>query len=435
MSMKNINPKLGWLASVSAAVLLSGCATSLANRTPLDIASNSVRRTDTVTGVSEVITPYVKAFPGRRRDISGIAQLRTAGPFTDDKGAVQRGGAYLDVTLKYATVSPDPAEMRLYNNVSWAGGEVALLAEFGAAVTDCREEIRESYTPTSYGHYGNYGYYGRGYGHGYGYGHYDDDGHGGDHDGDGDVDDDDDDMPTTPPNTGDATPAVSPPRPPNPRRHGLPLPHPDGPGTEPEFDPDLRRRGPSATMSRPVVSRRRPVPAAVSSKPAPKPTVSRPKSTSTPKSRPAAKTETRSRPSVNRTFSRTNNSRTSARKPVRREVHYYPRDPYYDTGYRSVTVRHKCDRRENLRVFIPRERLDAAEQNGLLLYLRPRAGREEVLALPTNYIAGFKLAAFSPEGQRLTIPGNAVRLSQKPKTTLPSKAEPDASAPIIYGEN
>ena len=433
--MKNLNLKLGLLANLSAAVLISGCATSLASRTPVDIASNSVRRTDAGTGVSEILAPYVKAFPAKRRGITGKAQLRTAGDFTDDKGIVQRGGAYLDVILNYATVSPDPAETRLYNNINWAGGEAALLAEFGAAVLDCREEIRETYTPTSYGHYGNYGYYGRGYGHGHGYGHYDDDGHGGDHDGDGDVDGDDDDMPTTQPGTGNDTtgdgdtPTVRRPR--RPRRRPGVAPQLDGPGTEPEFDPNLRRRVPSTAAPKPVVSRRRPVPAVSSPRPAPKPkpTVSRPKP------KPAAKTETKSRPSVNRSFSKTNNRRTSARKPVSHELRYYPRDNYYGGGYRDVTVRYKCDRQETLRVFIPRDRLDAAEQNGLLLYLRPKAGREEVLALPTNYITGFKLAAYSPEGKRLTIPGSPVRLSRKAETILPPKAEPDASAPIIYGEN
>ena len=60
---------------VSAATL-SACATTLANRTPIDIASNSVRRTDPITGISEVLAPKVKAFSFRRASVRGQAQLQ-----------------------------------------------------------------------------------------------------------------------------------------------------------------------------------------------------------------------------------------------------------------------------------------------------------------------------------------------------------------------
>ena len=120
---------------------------------------------------------------------------------------------------------------------------------------------------------------------------------------------------------------------------------------------------------------------------------------------------------------------------IRKHLDYYPRDPYgYNRGPRDYVVRYICDRQETLRVFIPRERLDDAQANGLVLYVRPRGGLEEVLTLPPNYISGFKLAAWSPEGARLTIPAQAVL----PTHVQPDHANPnpaDNKKPIIYGEN
>ena len=93
-------------------------------------------------------------------------------------------------------------------------------------------------------------------------------------------------------------------------------------------------------------------------------------------------------------------------------------------------VNYSCQRQESLRVFIPRERLLAAEKNGLLLYLRPQNGIEETVVLPPNYISGFLLAAYTPAGERMTIEG-------KPDSAVPtaSKIEPSAHTPIIYGGN
>ncbi|MCF6329549.1 MAG: hypothetical protein L3J02_07110 [Henriciella sp.] len=122
-------------------------------------------------------------------------------------------------------------------------------------------------------------------------------------------------------------------------------------------------------------------------------------------------------------------------------MRYYPRDPYYNQGPTDYVVRRSCSRQENLRIFIPRERLDVAETNGLILYLRPRGGQEEVLSLPPNYISGFKLAAWSPEGSRLTIPGKPLSSVQVAQTPIPyrgdaaSTGKVDPNKPIIYGEN
>ncbi len=398
--------------SVSALSLLTACATSLAHRTPIDIASNSVRRVDTLSGVNEILAPSVKAFSARRGGVSGKAQLRTAGPFTDDKGIVQRGGAYLDVLVNYATATPNPEEARLYNQVRWAGGEPALLAEFGGSVLDCREDLREirSYPSSGYGYYG--GIFGTGYGRGHRKhkkdhnGDHGDHGNHGDHDNDHDNDGDHTDHDDT--NDHDSANHPAPGRPTRPRRprpHDV-APQPDGPGTEPSIP----------RVHKPVVYRPHPAPRTTRPRPAP---VSKP----APKPRPVSK----HKPAVNRVFGHTNNGRTRAKHSMKRHLDYDPVVSYYDPSPSGYVVRRRCDRQENLRIFIPRERLDAVDHSGLQLYLRPKAGREEVLTLTANYIAGFKLAAYSPEGERLTIPGRPIRFESKPE-------RPDPKKPIIYGE-
>ncbi|MCF6275097.1 MAG: hypothetical protein L3J05_04970, partial [Robiginitomaculum sp.] len=255
--MKTHVKKLRVVLLVSTAVL-TACATNLANRTPIDIASNSVRRTDALSGISEVLAPQVKAFSSRRASVRGKAQLRTAGPFTDDKGVVYSGGAYLEVLLNYNSATPNPAEARIYDQASWPGGEPALLADFGASVLDCREDVRAipqyQYTPI-YGAWG-YGHVhddhcdhdvgGSGYGH-YGRGHVHDDncGH--------DVDRDDGSntvivLPTTDPRP--VSRPVS--RPDRPRRRpGVVAPHTDGPGTDPDERPRRPRTGPNDPVPHP----------------------------------------------------------------------------------------------------------------------------------------------------------------------------------------
>lgn len=100
-------------------------------------------------------------------------------------------------------------------------------------------------------------------------------------------------------------------------------------------------------------------------------------------------------------------------------------------------VDYTCQRQETVRVFIPRERLLAAEKNGLLLYLRPRNGIEETVVLPPNYISGFLLAAYSPDGQRFAVQkGQPQTAIKSPKTEIPAPiSEPSARTPIIYGGN
>lgn len=429
MTMTHISSKTTIFLPVTLMLLLSGCATSLASRTPIDIASNSVRRTDTHSGISEILAPRVKMFSGNRRGVTGSAQLRTAGPFTDTNGIVHKDGAYIDVLINYSTATPNPDEGRMYNSVSWPGGEAALLADFGTSVLDCRQDIRESYIPTNHGYYGYGGYY-RGSGVGYGpYGPYDDyyDGRSGGHghggaqpiDDDGDDSDDGTDTPTT----DDSTPAPTRPRT-RPRRRPQDDgngPHLDAPGTEPT-GPRVRPR--PRMSSKPTVSRRRPVSSVSKSKPVSKPV----RSTSTPKStRPTPRSV--SKPSVSK---RPETRRSDARAKFDRELNYYAHSPYNLGGYRDVSVRYRCLRQETVRVFVPRDRLNGASGSGLALYLRPRSGREEQMILPSNYINGFKLAAYSPQGEQLTIQGAPVQFNQSQKTV--SKLPPKANTPIIYGQ-
>jgi len=457
------NFKLVLLVSAAA---LTACATNLANRTPIDIASNSVRRTDALSGVSEVIAPRVSVFSGRRSGVRGQAQFRTAGPFTDDAGKVHTGGAYLDISMKYTSATPNPAEARMYDQANWPGGQPALIADYGASVLDCREDVRAipQYTPIygawGFGHihddycsHDGYGYpgWGRGYGH-YGHGHVHDDDCGHDVDRDGDT------VVVRP--TTDPRPTV----PRRPRRPGDVTPHPDGPGTDPDVRPRRPRTGPGDPLPRPraipyttkrAVSRPRPDIVSPKSVPRPRPVsrpvsrpavqsgpkiVSRPAPVSKPVSRPVSKpiskpkSTYKPKPQVSRP-QRTPTPRVTPRTNVRRQMNYYPRDRYYNQGPTDYVVRRSCDRQENLRVFVPRGRLDAAEAQGLVLYVSPRGGQEEMLVLPPNYISGFKLAAWSPEGERLTMPGKVNRPVQAVQTATPYQAKPDPNKPIIYGEN
>lgn len=417
MTYMKLKPAL--FLSFSAFALLQGCATSLANRTPVDIASNSVRHLDPISGISEILGPRVGVFTSNDTGISGSAQLRTAGAFTDNKGQVFKDGTYLDILINYTTPTPAPQESRGFDTANWAGGQEALLAEYGAAVLDCRQDIRENYTP-AYNSYGyGYGNSGRRYNGGRRHDHDNgrdrdrdrnhDNGRDRDRDHDRDRDTDNDDT-----KQGQNAPTRTPTRTP-----GLPDRYTPTPGDrdlslEPYLSNGPRRGGikPSTRQSSP---RRGGIkPSTVRPQPMPEPRVvspaPRPVPTVTPTPKPVVKP----------------NTRRKDFEPVKgKELNYYPGDPYYGGGYTDVTVRTRCAREESLRVFVPKERLDDAEYRGLVLYLRPRAGREEALFLPPNYVTGFKLAAYSPQGPEFTMQGEPITIenNNKPK-----------DKPIIYGQ-
>ena len=414
--LDNIMTKLksSLLLSFSVFVFLPGCATSLANRTPIDIASNSMRHTDPLSGVSEILAPRVKVFDTSRSNIGGNAQLRTAGAFTTKNGLVLRGGSYLDILINYTTATPRPEDARQYDTVSWAGGKEALLADFGMSVLDCRQDIRENYIPSYPYGYSNYGYgYSGGYGRGYrprGYG-YDD--HGKDH------------GPKHEPRhkgkpkekpTMKPMPNMGKPKPPRPddeardrppRRKGYPRIPSNSRIDLDDLDRSRRQRPTRANTYTPAIRPPRPArPSAVSAPVVPKPVASTPrpvqKAPPTPKPRPISKPRPTPKP---RPQNKSKPGRPEIEDIFQRERNYYPGDPYYDEGYRDISVSYRCVREESLRIFIPIDRLNIAEQRGLVLYLRPQTGREEALFLPSNYITGFNMAAYSPEGAGLAIQG------------------------------
>ncbi|GHA98544.1 hypothetical protein GCM10009069_21820 [Algimonas arctica] len=88
-----------------------------------------------------------------------------------------------------------------------------------------------------------------------------------------------------------------------------------------------------------------------------------------------------------------------------RVVHdMFPGDGYDDAIV--VSSQRDCAREDQLVLFIPNERLDAARFDGLTLILRdvtydPRTGRttvyeERPLYIPPNYIEGFRIATSRP---------------------------------------
>lgn len=398
MTLLKLKPAL--LVSFSALAFLSGCATSLASRTPVDIASNSVRHTDPLSGVSEILGPRVKVFTDSGSAISGTAMLRTAGAFTDKNGRVFRDGTYLDIEINYTTPTPAPQETRGFDSANWAGGKEALLAEYGASVLDCRQDIRENYTPRY-----NYGYgytdYRGGYNGGRRHNHDRDRDHGDDkNNGQGSTPN----NPTMPPRTvtPNPTPSPTPALPdrftPTPGERDLSLePYRGGRGFRTGGIKPSPARPQAISPPRPIKAEPRAIPRTPPKAQPPKPVV---------KFKPGRK-------AVQRTMGT--------------ELQYYPGDPYYEGGYRDVTVRYRCVRQESLRVFVPKQRLDDAEYRGLALYLRPQVGREEAVFLPPNYIAGFKLAAYSPEGPEFTIQGEPIDLGKQVKPA-------PADKPIIYGQ-
>ncbi len=426
--MTKLKFKPALLLSLSVLAILPACATSLASRTPIDIASNSVRHTDPLSGVSEILAPRVKVFDTSRSNIGGNAQLRTAGAFTDKNGLVLRGGSYLDILINYTTATPQPEEARQYDTVSWAGGTEALLADFGMSVLDCRQDIRENYIPSypygysnyGYGYSGGYGGYGRGYRpRGYGY-----DDHGRDHGPKHEPRDKGNPkmkpMPNKPmPNMG----KPKPPRPDDeardrpPRRKGYPRIRPDSRIDPDDLDQARRQRPTRANTYTPAVRPPRPArPSAANAPTLPKPVASTPrpvqKAPAISRPRPAPKPRPTPKP---RPQNKSKPGRPEIKDIFQREHNYYPGDPYYDGGIRDISVSYRCVREESLRIFIPKDRLNIAEQRGLVLYLRPQTGREEALFLPPNYITGFKMAAYSPEGAGLAIQGAPVDFS-KPAT-------------------
>jgi hypothetical protein len=495
---------------LASAVTFGGCTTTLEHRTPIDIASNSVRITYPENDVNEILAPPVETFTELRAKVKGMAQLRTAGPFTDAEGAISEGGAYLDVLINYKSASPNPLETRQYSQAYWPGGEAAQLADFGTSVLDCRSDVRNvrrfplgsGYGGYGYG-YGNYGYGNYGYG---GYGHSSRRRHNrpARHGSNDSINDHTDhnlhtnhnqhtndnlhdgsasaermggnnivggsiarpELPNVPgqdhAKKSTSKRAVSRPRPELAARSApnvastsnAALGHTSAPATNSAHSSSSGRS--SLERSHATTRQHR------NSRPQSNSTHSSTRSLSSGSSRSHNSGSSSSRShssgssssrghssgrSSSSSSSSSSHSSGSGHSRSARHLNYYPTDPFYNPGYIDTVVRRYCERQENLRVFVPRERLEQAKLGGLNLLIRPRGGREEVLDLPPNYISGFMLAAWTPEGQKMTIPVRALPRQITPQAEQEQEAQtqtnapkaktpkPDPTQPIIYGDN
>ena len=392
------------MAMAAASVIsLTACATSIQNRSPSDIAAKAYTAVDSYTGLQQTRLPAFSPFEWGQ-GVTGNAQLQTAEVFQG-----KSGGSWLDITLRYDTPTPDPAEMRVYNKAKWAGGEDVVIADFAAAVMSCGDRV------TGYSNGGYGGYYGgvhglRGYGHGRGRvasrggsGHRLFNGPRG-------VDNSlrsaaaaDTDSATANTSTGS--------RPANGRRRGAGR---EGgrsgrvgePGT---VAPRADERPITRPRSNREARRNNPV-----------------RENRTTRQTPKARTRTRTAPK--------RNTRPTKRSPIK-GMHF--EDPQsasvasqkiasantrlglsrgrsygFASGYRSYNygrfggygragglypahdyvVSSSCERQERIRVFVPKERMAAAERYGLNLYFRSNSGDERPVIVSPNYVMGYQMA-------------------------------------------
>ncbi len=362
------------------ALFLSACATSLSSLPPADIASKAVRAPDGFTGLTQTQLPAIAPFE-RSGSMNGQVRLLSAESFEG-----QTGGAWMDVALFYDTPGDDSDQMRVYKTLNWAGGEDAKLADFAASVASCEDRV------TSHG-YGGYGGYGRS---GFGYSNYDYFGH--------------------------RSGFFGHPRYRNHRtdrarsRSGKKSFSGALTSVINEVSRNSRPTSSPAPRSGPVTSR-----PAVTSRPSPRPTAR-------PSPRPTARSATRARPRSFETRSRDtlrsprrtrSNNETGRRfqnaqlaetaAPTRSassaRLRLSPISPYrrgYNYGHYSrlglgygpsdYIIKSACGRVEKLRVFVPKEKLAAAERYGLTLYARSESGDERTLTVPPNYVLAYQMA-------------------------------------------
>lgn len=390
------------MAIATASVIsLTACATSIQKRSPSDIAAKAYTVVDSYTGLKQTRLPAFSDFSWGQ-GVIGNAQLQTAEVFQG-----KSGGSWLDITLRYDTPTPNPSEMRVYNKAKWAGGEDVVIADFAAAVMSCGDRV------TGYSNGG--GYYGgvhglRGYGHGRGrvagrggLGHH---GYGGGLRGT------DDRVRSS---DGAITNAV--------RASSL--------GTRPDGG---RRGGASGADRRPSVGE----PGAVAPRADERP-ITRPRSNrETRRENPARETRSTRQTPKARTRTRTapkRSTRPTKREPIKGMHFEDPQSaqvasqkiasahsglglsrgirPYgFASGYRSYNygrfggygragglypthdyiVQSQCERQERIRVFVPKERMAAAERYGLSLYFRSNSGDESPVIVSPNYVMGYQMA-------------------------------------------
>lgn len=404
---------------MSGAVLLAAsCVTPVNERTPEEIAQRSFPVVDSYTGLQQLRSPSITQ-GGWARGTTATVYLQSAEPYQNFEG-----GAWLDVGLLYETPSANPAEMRVYNRARWAGGEKVLLADFSATVLSCEDRMQDV-SPA----YGN-GYYGAGY-YGGGNARREREGYGRRGDsrrrrGDRPRRDRDDGT-----DTGGGDDRPDRPRPGSDNRSVTDKPvvyrRPVGDvgGTPPPRRRDGRRASPTTPTSLPVPQSVSPPKPAPVSRPAPvvQPAPA-PKPKSRPKPKPRKPTISRRRNdaevlrfqdprlAVNVNGQKADNlSLSQTRNGAAVTINYrgynrgdYPRSYYgggfwSDYGPTNYVVTSSCRRREDMRVYVPRDLLQRAQGGqGLVLLLRGQNGGEREVHLSTNYITGFSMAQSRYDG-------------------------------------
>jgi len=73
------------------------------------------------------------------------------------------------------------------------------------------------------------------------------------------------------------------------------------------------------------------------------------------------------------------------------KLNFFPQGSYRSS---TVSVSQRCAREENLSVYIPRDRLDAARYDGLTILALDRDGKDIPIYIPPNYIEGFRQTVF-----------------------------------------
>ncbi len=124
---------------------------------------------------------------------------------------------------------------------------------------------------------------------------------------------------------------------------------------------------------------------------------SQPKQSRSKRSQPKFSQPQRSqpKPSINRAVNKS--FRRSHRSKGAKKLNFFPQGLNYGGGgyvAKTVTTSRRCAREENLSIYIPRDRLDAARYDGLTVLVLDRDGKDIPVYIPPNYIEGFRSTVF-----------------------------------------
>ena len=413
-----------FMAAVPVTASANSSSVNMPNVSAQQIAADVRVEYNNRSGERYYIAPTFDPFE-QDSSMAGSVNLRSTNGVTSIEGQDLRGGAILDMSFYYNSQGQDPYDMRGFGDGVHLNGEFAPVVLRDNRVLECSQNVHKTvynhqyyYTPRrSYSHYRPYRHYA---GH-FGYGWWDRPswrrgGHGyGNGDGWRRRRPDRPDRPRRRrPDTDDSDRV-----PPSKRRSGPggkwvsgdPIVYRVSPNVDSATGRPAKRKKPKGTDKRDrktpaVVSRRRPEfekkrPIVSRPTPAPsRPAVSRPTRKPAKVSKPRPRPEPR-RPKTTRSDKPDSKiSRPVSRKPVSRKrdlkkMHFFPNDYYgpYSGGRDVVTqVDVDCAREEQLSLFIPAERLDAARFDGMTVIVLDQQGGEYPVFVPPNYIEGFKLA-------------------------------------------